>query len=181
MSNCSLELELPGSIIFPLKTTPIGKQMFANQSELPLMYISLLSNVFAEADPLATDIDKILASSGDLVEEINRLSQKIDQSQEEKKLSDVQRDQSGTSSQTCDLQCAQSEFTEVETNSTEEVGYPMTSNPLLSSLSNLASKFDSAEVQKLRTEELFQAQQFISDLQNKVLNSLRTRCHSPTS
>ena len=83
--------------------------------------------------------------------------------------------------QSGDLQSAQSKFMDLEGTSTEEVGYPSPSNPLLSSLSELTAKFKSGEGTKLRTEELFQAHQFISDLQNQVVTSIRTRCHSPTS
>ena len=123
----------------------------------------------------------MLASSGDLVDEVNRLSQKISQSQERKEPGDTQKDQSEKAQKSCDIQTSQSKFTEIEANSTEEVGYPNTSNPLLISLSDLSSKFKSGEIQNLRTDELFQAHQFISDLQNHVVTSLRTRCHSPTS
>ena len=127
------------------------------------------------------DIEKILASSGDLVDEVHRLSQKINQSQDANESPDAQMNQSGTVQKSPDLPSGQSKLMEIESNSTEEVGRARISNPLLSSLSDLSSKFKSEQIQTLRTDELFQAHQFISDLQNHVVTSLRTRCHSPTS
>ena len=136
------------------------------------------------ADQLSTDIDKLLASSGNLVDEVSRLSQKIDQSAEEEESCDNIKDQSGTTQQTCDLQCAQSNFRENKDNLTEEVGGSTTSSaPFLKNFSDYISNLN---LENMKTKELCQLQQEatnfqqeVANLQNKLTSVFMARCASP--
>ena len=101
----------------------------------------------------------------------------MDQSQDREESHDNLKDQSGSSQQTCDLQCAQSNFRETEDNLTEEVGQStMNSVPSLKDVSECMSRFN---LEQMKTSELIQLQKELTNYQSKITNVFIARCSSP--
>ncbi|CAH1788856.1 unnamed protein product [Owenia fusiformis] len=113
-----------------------------------------------EDENMQTDIEELLETSGEFLDEVNKLSQSIQED----------ADQSNPSAESCDKTD--------QLNIDVEAGNSTPDN-LMMMLRELSEKLTPEQCRRLPSADIFQAHSYLNVMMSSVMTALKSKCHSP--